>query len=289
MPHHPPSWNTLALGLVITLVSAIMAGGCAPNAITYNYEQPSSLQCEDLGRPKLISGAAHLSVWSYQGRLYVFGSEAAGRAFEAAPHAGAGLVDAGAGPTGEDVVFARADAAHPRFTDELRERYRRTPKLLRRAGRAYSLWQREDRLFVLGPNTPVEEEFVRSGELTIAKTFFDAGPKGETVVVEASKGKNQFADLLMERYLARPLLIDKRCPDYFAWKENGHVIVLGSAESSLRLETGGWLPETRAFIGVGPQGETVAFETDSRRPELLRRLATRYFGEGKVPAGVMTD
>jgi hypothetical protein len=262
------------------MLLGLMAGGCAPNATTFRYEQPASRQCEAPAVAELVGKTDALSVWSYQGRLYVLGAEEAGRTFKDAPLAGTGIAAAGAGPAGEEVVFA---------SQEVRERYRRLPKLLRRVGREYSLWQREDRLFILGPNTPVEQEFGRTGELAISKTFFDAGPHGETVVVEANKNKNQYADLLMARYQARPVLIDHACPDYFVWQENGRLIVLGSALSSTRLESGHGLPDTRAVIGVGPQGETVAFEADRRRPELLRRLAARFFGAGKVPPGVVPE
>lgn len=282
-----PTRGILSLAVAVSLLGA-MAGGCAPNVTTFNYEQPKSRQCEESTEPKLVSDLETLSVWSYRGRLHVFGSRQAGHSFRKAPSQHQGAVDAGAGPSGEDVVFETA-TARPEFTKELQERYRHAPKLLRRVGQEYSVWKHRDRLFVLGPNPTVERELVRSGELIISKTFFDAGPHGETVVVESSKSKNQYADLLLERFLARPMLLEKRCPDYFVWQENGRLIVLGSAESSLRLETGRWLPETRTFIGAGPQGETVSFETDHRRPEQLRRLATAFFGEGRVPSEVFPD
>jgi hypothetical protein len=282
-----PSRDILSFGIAVSLLG-VMTGGCAPNATTFKYELPGSLQCESTSLPKLVSSEDNLSVWSYRGRLHVFGSKESGRAFGKTPMTEAGFLDTGAGPVGEDVVF-ETDAEHPGFSEELQERYRRAPRLLRRVGRDYSVWKRENRLFVLGPNESVEREFMRTGELTISKTFFNSGPQGETVVVEASKSKHQFADQLMERFNARPVLIEKRCPDYFVWKDSGRLIVLGSAESSLRLESGRWLPKTQALIGAGPQGETVVLETDNSRPELLQRLATAFFGEGKVPTGVLQD
>jgi hypothetical protein len=156
-------------------------------------------------------------------------------------------------------------------------------------GREYSVWKQKGRIFILGPDPVVERDFIRSRELVVSKTFFGAGPRGETVVVEASKSKNQFADLLMERFEARPILIETRCPDYFVWKEKGRLIVVGSAQSSLDLETGRELRSTRALMGAGPNGETVVFETDGGRSEMLQRLATTYFGEGKIPAGLIAE
>lgn len=282
-----PSWVILSLGLMATLFGA-MASGCVPNVTTFSYGQPGSRQCSDSAEPRLVENGDRLFVWSYHGRLYVFGSRESSQAFQKAPWTEGGVIDAGAGPAGEEVVFA-SDATgtgNPGSADVLRERFRHTPKLLRRVGREYSVWSHKDRLFVLGPNTTVEPDFLRTGELILTKTFFSAGPHGETVVVEAKKDKNQFADLLMEKFNAQPILIDHRCPDYFVWKESGRLIVLGSMESSLHFETDRLLPDTHAVIGVGPKGETVSFEADKRHPELFRRLTTAFFGDGKVPAGI---
>jgi hypothetical protein len=224
----------------------------------------------------------------YQGRVYVFASRESGRDFPETMAMKDGFLEVGAGPSGEDVVF-ETDADRPELTDELRKRYHDTPQLLWRVGREYSVWKQKGRIFILGPNPTVERDFLRSKELVVSKTFFGEGPKGETVVVEASKSKNQFADLLMERFNARPILIEKRCPDYFVWKEMGRVVVVGSVESSLELETGRELASTRALIGAGPNGETVVFETDNHSRELLQRLATVYFGEGKIPAQLLAE
>lgn len=226
-----------------------------------------------------------LCVCSFQGCWYVFGSPESAHGFIEDPGMKDGLLEKGAGPGGEDVFF-ETDALHPEFVKELQNRYHDTPKLLRRVGRDYSVWKLKGRIFILGPNPKVERDFVRSKELVLAKTFFGTGPCGETVVVEASKSNNQFADLLMERFNSRPVLIETRCPDYFVWRVMGRVIVVGSVESSLDLETGRELASTRALTSVGPNGETVVFETDSRRPELLQRLATTYFGEDNIPRGL---
>jgi hypothetical protein len=276
------------LGLT-AILSGNLVGGCAPYSATFVWERPASRQCEsDIQPPREISNDNDLCVWSYQGRLYVFGSRESGRNFSETPAMNDGFLEAGAGPSGEDVVFEK-NGDHPEFVEELQERYHGMPKLLWRVDREYSVWTLKGRIFVLGANPVVERDFIRSRELVLSKTFFGAGPKGETVVVEASKSKNQFADLLMERFNARPILIEKRCPDYFVWRQMGRVLVVGSAASSFDLETGRELVSTRALIGAGPNGETVVFETDSRRPELLQRLATVYFGEGEIPAGLLAE
>lgn len=160
------------------------------------------------------------------------------------------------------------------------------PRLLRRVGQDFSVWEHRGRLYVLGVDSQAERELNQTGELALAKTFFGAGPQGESVAVEVSKSKHEYADRLMERFSGQPRLIEKRCPDYFLWKERGRFVVLGSAESSLRYESGRGLPGTRAVIGGGPQGETVILEEDSWHPELLRRLAAAFFGEGNIPAGL---
>jgi hypothetical protein len=278
--------NLFNLGLM-AILSGNLVGGCAPSATTFAWERPASRQCEsDIQSPREISSEDDICVWAYQGRLYVFGSRAAGPESVSALAETGGSLEKGVGPSGEDVVFA-TDVERPEFVEELKKRYRGAPKLLWRAGREYSVWNLNGRIYILGPNPTVERDFLRSRELVVSKTFFGEGPKGETVVVEASKSKNQFADLLMERYKARPILIEKRCPDYFVWKQMGRVLVAGSAESSFELETGRELASTRALIGAGPNGETVVFETDSRSPELLQRLAATYFGADNIPRGLI--
>jgi len=281
-----PARDMFVFGLAALLTGNLVCG-CAPHVTTFAGERPASRQCEnDVQSPSEIIDEEDLSVWMYQGRVYVFASRESGRAFPETMAMQDGFLEAGAGPSGEDVVF-ETDADRPELTEELRQRYQSSPQLLWRVGREYSVWKQKGRLFILGPNPTVERDFLRSKELVLSKTFFGAGPKGETVVVEASKSKNQFADLLMERFNARPILIEKRCPDYFVWKEMGRVVVVGSVESSLELETGRELSSTRALIGAGPNGETVVFETDDRRPELLQRLAATYFGEGNIPEGLI--
>ncbi len=279
----------LFVGLTVLLVGNVVSS-CSSHITTFACKPPESLQCDDsrFNHARLIIDEEDLVVWLSRGCLYVFASQESGRNFEEIPVGDTGFIEAGAGPSGEDVVF-EANPAQPELTRELQKRYHAAPILLWRVGREYSVWKQKGRVFILGPDPVVERDFIRSRELVLSKTFFGAGPNGETVVVEASKSKNQFADLLMERFEARPILIESRCPDYFVWKEKGRLLVVGSAESSLDLETGRELRSTQALMGAGPNGETVVFETDRGRPEMLQRLAAVYFGEGKIPAGLIAE
>jgi len=281
--------SCLLVGLTAILMGNLVSS-CSSHVTTFACKPPESLQCDDskFNHAKLIIDAEDLVVWLSRGRLYVFASQESGRNFDEIPVGNAGFLEADAGPSGEDVVF-EANPALPELTRELQERFHAAPILLWRVGREYSVWKQKGRIFILGPDPVVERDFIRSRELVVSKTFFGAGPRGETVVVEASKSKNQFADLLMERFEARPILIETRCPDYFVWKEKGRLIVVGSAQSSLDLETGRELRSTRALMGAGPNGETVVFETDVGRSEMLQRLAATYFGEGKIPAGLIAE
>jgi hypothetical protein len=281
--------SCLFVGLTAILMGNLVSS-CSSHVTTFACKPPESLQCDDskFNHAKLIIDAEDLVVWLSRGRLYVFASQESGLNFDEISVGNAGFLESGAGPSGEDVVF-ETDPSRPELTKELQERFHAAPILLWRVGREYSVWKQKNRIFILGPDPIVERDFIRSRELVLSKTFFGAGPHGETVVVEASKSKNQFADLLMERFNARPILIETRCPEYFVWKEMGRLIVVGSVESSLDLESGRELRSSRALIGAGQNGETVVFETSGVRPELLQRLAGTYFGEGNIPAGLIVE
>lgn len=280
-----PAKNCFLIGLTAVLAGGLVTG-CAPYATTFVWERPASQRCDEDLSPRKIGVGDDLAVWAHGGRLYVFGSSEAGRRFQENPMMSDGLVEPGAGPAGEEVVFEN-DPGNPESVKELQQRYHQTPKLLWRVGRNHSVWKLGGRIYVLGPDPVVERDFLLTRELVVSKTFFGLGPRGETVVVEASKSRNQYADLLLESFLARPVLIDSRCPDYFVWKKQGRILVVGSPASSSVIESGGDPASTRALLGAGPEGETVAFEADWRRPQLFERLVKAYFGEGAVPAGLL--
>ena len=52
--------------------------------------------------------------------------------------------------------------------------------------------------------------------------------------------------------------------------------VIGSAEMAMKFEGSGHLPYTRSVIGGGPQGRTVVFEVDKKKPEYVERLMARF-------------
>lgn len=71
---------------------------------------------------------------------------------------------------------------------------------------------------------------------------------------------------LKEMYEGTPHLVAKEGKDYFVYHHQGHYYVIGS----------GRLPYTRTLIGGGPQGKTVVFEVDKKRPEYVERLMTQF-------------
>ena len=63
---------------------------------------------------------------------------------------------------------------------------------------------------------------------------------------------------------------------YFVYHHQGRYYVVGSTKMSIKFIGSGHLPYTRTVIGGGPQGKTVVFEVDKKKPEYAERLMTQF-------------
>ena len=73
-----------------------------------------------------------------------------------------------------------------------------------------------------------------------------------------------------------PALVNQIGEDFYVYDHDGRYYVIGSAEMALKFEGSGHLPYTRAVIGGGPQGKTVVFEVDKKKPEYVERLMAQF-------------
>lgn len=59
-------------------------------------------------------------------------------------------------------------------------------------------------------------------------------------------------------------------------RHRGRDFVIGSTKMSIKFIGSGHLPYTRTVIGGGPQGKTVIFEVNKKKPEYVERLMAQF-------------
>lgn len=252
-----------------------LLGGCTPQ-VRYVGEIPRSLSSKEAfvqEAAKLVAQDGDFSIWVFQGKYYVLGTPEAASTLEKGASPLQVKSVPGLGPHGETVKF-EADPADPQLALRLEEQFQATPLLLQQFEREYYVWKYDGRIFVIGdPDT--NTLFAATKVLPLTKTLFAAGPNGETVIVEAKNNKPDFTERLMERFFASPRLVNQD-NDYFVWRYRDRLYVIGSSGASLSFEQKLLLPKSRAFLGAGPNGETVIFEA-GKDSSLLMRLQEKFF------------
>ncbi len=74
----------------------------------------------------------------------------------------------------------------------------------------------------------------------------------------------------------KPVLLDSQDNNYFVWKYDNRIFVIGNPKTSADFETQHHLPYTRTILGAGPNGETVIFEVNKKKPEFAEGLKQRF-------------
>ncbi|MBU0481339.1 MAG: hypothetical protein KKG47_09570 [Proteobacteria bacterium] len=263
------------------LLVLLMASGCAMEKTYFVYERPEADICLGEGNREMVlvdSAGDSYSVYRSRTSLFIAGTEE-GRTqlLEDGVFASSRKLDK-AGPLGE-TVFIEADENDPSLFSRLENTFNESPKLLKHWSDSYFFWKYHERFFVIG-NFYTNRMFASLKHLPYTKTLFDAGPNGETVVFEVNVKDPDFVTRLVEEHqLRNPELIISSCADYFVWRYRNRLYVLGSVKSSNSFETMNFLRHSKAYLGAGPNGETVVFEDDKSNPALLERLTGRFFKE----------
>lgn len=254
--------------------------GCTPQT-RYVGEIPRSLSRQQAftdAAAKQVAREGDFSVWVFRGRYYVLGTPQATAALKNDPSSLQVKSVPGMGPHGETVEF-EANPADPGLTTRLEEQFESTPLLLKQFEREYYVWKYGNRIFVIG-DPESSALFAATKTLPLTKTIFAAGPNEETVIVEAKNNKPDFTERLMERFLASPHLVTQDA-DYFVWRYRDRLYVVGSSDASLSFEQTLLIPKSQAFLGAGPKGETVIFET-GKDASLLKRLQEKFFSRSSM-------
>ncbi len=151
-----------------------------------------------------------------------------------------------------------------------------TTQILSKDGNFF-VWQHLGRHYVLGSQES-NAKFAKAPHMPYARTILGAGPNGETVAFEIKKKDDAYTDRLVETYNRTPFLLESKGDNYFVYKYNGRIYVVGSTKTNEKFQSSPHLPLTRTLLGAGPNGETVIFEFDKKNPEMTDRLEKTFKG-----------
>ena len=149
------------------------------------------------------------------------------------------------------------------------------PTLVNQIGGDFYVYDHDGRYYVIG-SAEMAKKFKGSGHLPYTRTLIGAGPHGRTVIFEVVKKKPEYVERLQEMYESAPHLVAREGEDYFVYHHQGRYYVVGSTKMSIKFIGSGHLSYTRTVIGGGPQGKTVVFEIDKKKPEYVEWLMTQF-------------
>jgi hypothetical protein len=149
------------------------------------------------------------------------------------------------------------------------------PTLVNQIGEDFYVYDHDSRYYVIS-SAEMAMKFEGSGHLPYTRTLIGAGPHGRTVIFKVVKKKPEYVERLQEMYEGTPHLVAKEGEDYFVYHHQGRYYVIGSTKMSIKFIGSGHLPYTRTVIGGGPQGKTVVFEIDKKKPEYVERLMAQF-------------
>ncbi|MBF0351499.1 MAG: hypothetical protein HQM11_10740 [SAR324 cluster bacterium] len=67
--------------------------------------------------------------------------------------------------------------------------------------------------------------------------------------------------------------------NYYVWSYEGRIYVIHNENVNAKFEEFPHMPFTKTILGLGPEGETVVFEVDTKKPEVTERLEALYAGK----------
>ena len=262
----------------------LLVAGCTAPQIHFVYEIPGSERCHRQAArqgPRLIDEQDDsYFVWAWQGRLYVLGSPQSSRAFADSKELTQWQLEEGLGPHGVDVLFESVPDK-PELFERLRQQFNE-PQLLRYRYDDLYVWK-SGRVITLFGDLATQEHYLAFREFPPEReSAYGVGPQGENVVYQVKMSKPDYGKFLLQRFLELPELISEPCADVFIWKYLGRYYVMASQQSSLRFEKELELRNSRAFLGLGPGGETVVIEdqkSDWLRQRFLQLITPQQGGE----------
>jgi len=259
---------------VAVFAALLLATGCAAT-----HDQSKVAQDQVMTEQVMPKGLVDMVdnqyfVWEKAGRIYVLGQEQTNRSFAEHVHPALTKTLLGAGPRGETVIFEVAKK-DPALTERIMQTFMARPYPLDQADN-YFVFGHNGRIYVVGSEAS-RAKFIAHGHIPYARTQIGAGPNGETLVFEIDKKHPEQTDRLEQAFAARPFPL-RQDQDYYVYKHNGRIYILGSEAGRAKFVAHGHIPYARTLIGAGPNGETVIFEIDKKHPEQTARLEQTFRG-----------
>jgi len=186
----------------------------------------------------------------------------------------AGFVLFGCAPQQKSTSPTSAKVTDKMIDVRLAEKPGSGPALLSSNNTDFFVYAYDNRIYVIG-SKDMAEKFEKQHHLTFTRTILGLGPKGETVVFEVDTKKPEYDARLQEKYSSTPALLISES-DFWMWKYDGRIFVIGDQQTNEDFKLNHHLTFTRTILGHGPQGETVIFEEQTKKPEFVEALQKRY-------------
>lgn len=142
----------------------------------------------------------------------------------------------------------------------------------------YQLMIKQKRFYVF-EDTAARAAFMASGKLPAQSDFYDCavGPLGTMKLLnKATAKKKTAAAKLLATFKSMPLLLFQKSNDFFVWRYNKILYVIGKYTSNLQFEQYYSLPYNESRFDMGPNGEMVMFEIDNKNSRLEERLIAQF-------------
>lgn len=189
----------LYLTAVTVLTTACSSHQAASNVAEQTTEPASTEVQKQESLTRVDSGSTDLHIFKHEGRIYVIGNEETKDDFVKHKHLPYTKTLLGAGPKGETVIF-EVDKGDSTYAEALIDEYNSIPWVMEQNS-TYTAWKYQGRIYVIG-NDATNEAFAKHKHLPYTKTILGGGPAGETLIFEVDKSDPEFAEKLMQAYMA---------------------------------------------------------------------------------------
>lgn len=245
-------------------------------AVLLLFSQPLPSKADEIPPPELIQVLpGYYHAYEYLGRIYVISSDQARQYFLDYGELPEADIKYQAGPRGEAIVF-EASRENPDLSQHLKKIFFETPYRLYTNGKSIWLYSYKGRTFVLG-SAESNVAFLKHKQLSHTKTVVGGGAMDETLIYEINRSKPDQLEYLEMKYRMTPKRIDGNGKDYWVYRMNGRIFVVGTLMVRDYFEAVHELPFTQTLISAGPKGETVVLEEVKKDKTVAGRLKAAFF------------
>ncbi|MEW6219714.1 MAG: hypothetical protein AB1634_09320 [Thermodesulfobacteriota bacterium] len=264
-----------AAGLILALCCLVAGCSLGPVAGILERQPEDEMRLRlDPGERRLLVDGPRLFVWADAGRLLALEKEDH-QAFRRHGRLPALRPLPESGPEGWPVLVADRGADQTASRDLEQAFHALVIPLEEAVARDFFLFWQGGKLVVVGSQVS-REQLLELGHLTLTRTLLGAGPRGETLILEASGSGPALEQRLARRLAGRPRPLAGSTARFRLWSQSGRIFCLGSAAAERHLRQHGRLAFSQAATGIGSQGETVVFERDPAAGGLAEALAERF-------------